>query len=134
MSDQNVKGGTARIPSMPDNWQNFLLSIMFHMFLPLLPLIIELWITNNVKGDSIAIVAALYALSIGVSSRNKVLFGVCIVIGVVFSFAYGVSFINQQALSNLVQYSSVSIFSVFLAHAGERWNIHIVDGEKYWNF
>nr|VFJ91758.1 MAG: hypothetical protein BECKH772A_GA0070896_1003417 [Candidatus Kentron sp. H]VFJ92971.1 MAG: hypothetical protein BECKH772B_GA0070898_1003617 [Candidatus Kentron sp. H]VFJ99581.1 MAG: hypothetical protein BECKH772C_GA0070978_1003317 [Candidatus Kentron sp. H] len=134
MAKAGRKMRSKRLPEIPENWQSFLLSLLFHMLLPLLPLLIESWIRGTLGNHAITIVAAIYAMSISVSSKSRIFFGLYIFIGFMFSFAYGVTLVNEHALSNLAQYAFISITFVFLTHAGERWNAHVIDGEPYWNF
>ena len=123
-----------RIPSIPVHMENFILSIMFQMLLPLFPLFFEYWQSGGIKAETLTLLAALFAVSIGVSSRSKMLFGISIIIGIIFSVAYGLSTNTSAPLVNSEYYAGGSIIIIFLIHAGERWNLHVIDKQPYWNF
>lgn len=123
-----------RIPSIPVHIENFILSILFQMFLPLFPLFFEYWQTGVIKTETLTLLAALFAVSIGVSSRRKILFGISIIIGIIFSVAYGLSSNTSTPLVNSEYYAGGSIIIIFLMHAAERWNLHAIDKQPYWNF
>jgi len=125
---------TKKIPSIPSHVENFLLSLLFHMMLPLFPLVIEYWQNGAVKTETLTLLAALYAISIGVSSKSKIIFGLSVIISIVFSVAFGLSSSGTSALVNSEFYASVSIVCIFIMHAGERWNMHVVAKEPYWSF
>ena len=122
------------IPGISQSYQDYLLSILYHLLLPLLPLIIEYWITSNVKESTLMLVASLYAVSIGASSRNRLLFGISILSGILFAVAFGVLSTGTIQLSYCKIFAYVSIFSTFIVHALERYNMHIIEGLSYWRF
>jgi cytochrome bd-type quinol oxidase subunit 1 len=122
-----------KIPKVPENWQSFGLSIVFHLLLTVLPLALEYWISRQVSAESLMLVAALYAISVSVSSTSRLFFGLGIVTGMVFAVAFGAISGGQQLLHSEFL-ASWSIIAIFVIHACERWNLHIVDGNPYWNF
>ena len=122
------------IPGIPKSCQDYLLSILYHLILPLLPLIIEYWITAEVKESSLMLVASLYSVSIGASSRNRLLFGISILIGILFAVAFGVLSSGTAQLPHCKVFGYVCIISIFCIHALERYNMHIIEGLSYWRF
>lgn len=123
------------IPSLPDHWQNFCLCLIFHISLPLLPLGLELWRTGAVTASSATLVASMYAVSIGVSSRDKLLFGLGIIIAIIFATAFGTCLGPQQpGLPESVSLSLYSIGLMMLCHIFERYNRHVVDRTPFWTF
>ena len=122
------------IPGIPKSIQDYLLSILYHLILPLLPLIIEYWLTSQVKESSLMLVSSLYSVSIGASSRNRLLFGISILIGILFAVAFGVISSGTAQLPHCKVLGYVCIFSIFSVHAFERYNMHIIEGLSYWRF
>jgi len=124
-----------RIPALPDEWGDFLTCILLHMLLPLLPLLIELWLKGAPTEGTSAITASMYSIAIGLSSRNKAMLGLCILISIIFSVVFGIVSASQTSqLSDVTLWSGVSIFSVFLLHCFERYNRHVVDCIPFWEF
>lgn len=147
------------IPALPHEWGDFLTCILLHMLLPLLPLLMESWWSGRPTEATCAITAAMYAFGIGLSSRNKSMLGLCIIVGAIFSVVFGVvsatvaPLVAAQAAPTLItaaasqpiQVSGVpaqinnvrttalfSIAMVFLIHAMERYNRHVVDCIPFW--
>jgi len=124
-----------RIPALPEEWGDFFTCILLHMLLPLLPLLIELWLKGAPTDGTSAITASMYSIAIGLSSRNKAMLGLCILISIIFSVVFGIVSASQTSqLSDVTLWSSISIFSVFLLHCFERYNRHVVDCIPFWEF
>lgn len=125
-----------RIPGINKEWTDFLTCLLLHMLLPLLPLVFESALSGGApSGSTLAITAALYAMAIGLSSENKAMFGLCILIGVIFSVVYGVlSVPSHKDIAGIIPGSSISIALVFLIHACERYNRHVVDCRPFLAF
>jgi len=124
-----------RIPALPDEWGDFFTCILLHMLLPLLPLLIEAWLKGVPTESTAAITASMYSIAIGLSSRNKAMLGLCILISIIFSVVFGVVSASATPQLNDVRFfSGVSIFSVFLIHVFERYNRHVVDCIPFWDF
>jgi len=119
---------------MKNNWQHFLFSIVVQLFLPLMPLIIELWLTGKINGQTYAISVAMYSISIGVTTKNLALLGASIFIAVLFSSVFG-----YLASGNTLQYpvtipSITTIFAFMFIHATERYKRHVKEGELFIDF
>jgi len=119
---------------IPDRWENFLLSILLHMLFPLLPLLFEFWLGGELTPKSLNLMASVYAISIGVSSRSKLLFGLCIAVSFIFSFAFGISSSELDDLKMSKLFSSISIVIIFCIHVIERYNRHIQERDNFLNF
>jgi hypothetical protein len=122
-----------KIPSVPSSWQDFILSVLFQLCLPILPILLEFWLTGKITEQSVTLVSALYSISVGVSSRSRLFFGMGIVAGIVFSVAFGVS-AGGQPPTNCKLFSTWAISAVFVIHACERWNLHVIEEKPYWSF
>ncbi|HEJ8022171.1 TPA: hypothetical protein SMI40_001535 [Serratia liquefaciens] len=114
----------------------FLGSIGLYMILPLLPLIFE---AISYKGlpsaQSVTVTTSIYALSIGLTSRNQGIFVLGLISGVSLAYAYG-SIANTKEDVGIGYYvfSSLVVFIIFLTHGYERYNIHKVDCQPLLNF
>jgi hypothetical protein len=105
------------------------------MLLPLLPLLIEAWLKGSPTESTTAITASMYSIAIGLSSRNKAMLGLCILVSIIFSVVFGVVSASEASKLNDVKfYSGLSIFFVFLIHVFERYNRHVVDCIPFWDF
>lgn len=123
-----------RITGIPQHVQEYIVCIILHLLLPLLPLAIERWISKDVSDRSATLTAAMYCIAIGTSSRSKLIFGAAIVISIVLSTAYGLCMKETEHPDGSVFLSFICICAIFFAHAGERWNRHLVDKEPFWEF
>lgn len=136
-----------RFPEIPGNWQQLLLSILFQIVLPLIPLMIEQICTGKITQQSSTITAAIYTITTGISSKQVWQFGLSVVSSLVFSALFGfVIFIAQPQFADnpeilLAQKNVVIKFSPFLGialmsllHGFERFNRHVADKEPYWHF
>lgn len=122
-------------------WEQFFLCLFAHMMLPFLPLLFELWKTGNIGPSSLTIATAMYAMSIGLSSKISLLTLSCGFVSLVFSFAYGDSIATLQAggaaaksLSGVEIFAVASILFIFVSHLVERYVRHIVNEEDFMTF
>ncbi len=123
-----------RLPSVPEHMEQYSLCILFHLLLPLLPLGVELVVLQHVEHKTLLLFLAIYPLSIGVSSRSRLMFGITIVLGIVYSIFFGmiVGGIAMARITYLVSY--LCLAAVVLIHAGERYNRHVAEREPFWDF
>jgi hypothetical protein len=134
-----------RIPAIPDPWQDYFICLAFHMILPLFPLGIEYFCTSTISEKTLDLTAAIYGVSIGGSSRSKLLFGSGVFVSIIFAIAFGIaigqSSQSSQAVTNPMLplpftgiLAGICIFLIFVVHAAERYNRHIVDRTPFWEF
>lgn len=123
-----------RIPTLPDYWQNFFLCLLLHMIVPLLPLILEFWHTKSVSETTVLLAAAMYTIGIGISSQSRLLFGLAVVASIAYSFAFGVATGQHYFLPASGISAWCGIGAVFLVHALERYNRHVVDRTPFLEF
>src|SRR5439155_7561181 len=102
--------------------------------LPLLPLGFQLWQSGSLDEKSLAIASSMYALSIGVSSRSKLLFGIGLFVSIAFAFVFGTLSAQVKLTTSSVWPASLSIISIFIVHAGERYNRHVAERSPFWQF
>jgi len=67
--------------------------------------------------------SSMYALSIGILSFSKLLFGITIVASLIFSIAYGVVAGGSNPIPNTEVFAIISLIGIFAIHALERYNI-----------
>lgn len=121
------------ISKWTDYWEDFFLSIIFVLILPLVPFIIELWRNGQVATAELMLTASMYAISVGLSSSSRLMFGITLIMGLLFGMAYGWEKGQNGPMpsSNLIGYASVTI--VFVVHVLERVNTHFVKQTR-WDF
>ena len=122
------------IKGLPDHWQNYILCIILHMFLPLLPITMEYWLNGIISDKTLTLAASMYTITIGISSRNPLFFGSTIVASIVFAFSYGIVVDHQSTLPYIRIISFIGIVTVFIAHLLERYNRHIIDRSPFLPF
>jgi hypothetical protein len=121
----------------------FLVCLIVHMTFPLIPLIIEFVLTNDITPQSLTIAVAMYSMAIGSSSKVKFLFFLMVGVSILFSAAYGYMLlhlhvevnggqaVDHAIVDRLKQYSYWVIAGVFLIHAIERFSRHVVNDEPF---
>ena len=120
------------IRDQSDRTQHFIMSIVFVVLLPLLPLAIELWHSHMLSAKSLTISAAIYSITIGVYSSRSV-FAVSVLISVLFAAAFGIVLASPTSpLANCELASFVTICIISLTHSVERWNRHCKRGQPFW--
>ena len=122
------------LPSLSPEWQNFLLCILLHMTLPLLPLILELWFTHSVSERTMTLSGSMYTIALGVSSRNRALFGLAILMSILLASAFGYVASGGESLFAGRYVPVVAILPVFVLHTGERYNRHVAERRPFLRF
>lgn len=130
-----------RIPGLPEHWQHYVLCLVFHLLLPLLPLGVELLVAQKVSVSSLSLSVAMYSISIGGSSKSRLQFGLSVVICIAYSIVFGLTVPGapaaaqvSQTLANSSGYGAWALLFIFVYHALERYNRHVVDRAPYWEF
>ena len=116
---------------MDDKWQHFIFSVFVQLLLPLMPILVELAITGKVSEQTFAISAAMYSISIGVTTNNLALLGASIFVAMAYSaiFGYIVSGNSPQFPVPSVSMFTIALF--MLMHGIERFKRHVGDGELF---
>lgn len=135
-SNKKPKKGNFRFPSMPNYWENFFVSIIFILILPLLPIFIEWYKNGNVNGASLALSASMYTISIGITSRSRLIFALTIFASIIYAIIYGstLNIPNEIYPKDTFTASTLGIIFTFIVHAIERYNKHIADRTPFWEF
>jgi hypothetical protein len=119
-----------RVPGLSDEWQNLILSIIFVMFLPLLPILLEFLQNHSITEKSLTLAAAMYSIEIGISSRSKLIFGISVAASITFSSFFGFAATNNS-LAVTHTWAIIGIGAISLMHLFERVNRHIMDKEPF---
>jgi hypothetical protein len=118
------------------HWQQFVFCLILTLVWPLLPLGFEWLTTNKIRLDSITLAASMYAIGIGVSSKNIALFGVALLQGFIFCLFYGLTISNSNPPHYDLYWraSIIGMLLMFLSHAVERYNRHVRLREEFPDF
>lgn len=122
------------VPSLPREWEEFFLCLVFHMMLPLLPVGIEQWQAGTVSAKSMTLGAAMYVIAIGGSSRSKLVFGITVAGSIVLSVLFGLLAGQVIPEAGAGRFAAGSVAVVFVLHMMERYNRHVVEQIPYWSF
>lgn len=120
-------------PLIDEHKQEFYLCILFQLFLPLFPLLLELWVSGVISNRSLMISTAIYAISIGNASRHKIIFGICVIISMFFSVGFG-AVIGGVVLKYSMPVALITILSIFTMSVSEKHAVHIRDKVACWDF
>src|SRR5437773_2507729 len=119
---------------MSKSWQQFLCALIVQLALPLMPLLIEFWITGTISDKTYSISAAMYAISIGVTTKNIGLLGLGIFAGMAFSSAFGFVTSGNAMRFSVSLPALATIVAFMIIHAAERYRRHVTDGEAFLEF
>lgn len=123
-----------RLPSVPGHVEQYALCILFHLLLPLLPLGLELIVLQHIEHKTLLLFLAIYPLGIGITSRSRLMFGITIVIGIVYSIFFGMNAGGISMASAVYVGGYSCLISTVLVHACERYNRHVAERELFWDF
>jgi len=123
-----------RAPRPSEEWQHFILSLLYVSLLPLLPLGLELWLKGTLTDQSLTLTTAIYSVTVGASSKDRLLFGVGILFAIVFSSAFGVVLKAPTPPDNTRAACFVVLTILTALNVTDRWNRHMVENEKFWDF
>lgn len=119
-----------------DEYSDFAGSIIVYMIFPLLPLLFEsINLSNYPSIQSLTITASIYSFSIGVSSRDKAIFGLGIICGFILAYLYGkVSEPNVHIYTWHYIITLILMGIIFVLHLFERFNKHVIECEPVFPF
>lgn len=116
---------------MNKKWEQFLFSIIAHLTLPLLPLIVEKLLTGSVVNETWAITAAMYTISIGVSSNWLPILGLSLLVSMISVCSFGFIKAGTAVNFDVPSSSLVAIIAFFIVHTIERYVRHVNNGEVF---
>ncbi len=123
-----------RLPGIPKHVQEYALCILLHLLLPFLPLLIECGVQGRVDPKTLLLFLAIYPLAIGVTSQSKLMFGITVVIGLVFSAFFGLASGGIKLSELTFKMAYFCLAAVMFIHALERYNRHVADREPFLEF
>ncbi len=107
----------------------FIASVLLYVVAPLAPLLVSLMTCKPIYTE-VVLTAALYPASIFVSSKSVLLFSFGLFSVLLFS-----SCLTQPAGNPNICFAAwFAIVSVMVFHGIERYRMHVVEGEKLFNF
>lgn len=119
---------------MSSKWQHFIFCFFVQLILPLMPLCIEFWIKGTITDQTLSISAAMYSISIGVSTKNLGLLGVSIFSAMAFSSVFGYTISGNNMHFSVTAPAIITIIAFMVIHATERYKRHVRDGELFIDF
>lgn len=123
-----------RFPEIRGQVAEYLLCVLFHFSLPLLPLFVEAAMEGAINHKTLILFLSVYPLNLGISSRSKFIFGLAVVIGLAYAIFFGIASasLTVPSAAKTVGYALASF--VALLHLLERYNRHIVDDKPFLEF
>jgi hypothetical protein len=120
-------------------WRNFLTSMVGHVVFPLLPLVLEWIFSDKISNTSLTLMAAFYAFSITLTSLSHLQFMIGVLICAFFSSIFGaIPLLNHGIIflsSTKIMFLSITTIAViFIWHAIERYNRHVILLEPFWDW
>lgn len=119
-----------RIPALPPLWQDFLVWAMMRLALPMIPLILELWATQTVSERTLTLAGWMYAIVIGVSARNALVFALGVLLGAPLAFASFVAAAGEQPLLGSGYVAGGVILAMFAIDSALRYNRRTGKGQS----
>ncbi len=123
---------------MNNNLQNYFISIICFLVLPVLPLFLDAWGTSTATGlgkpslRDLFLCAAVYPLIIGGFSLNKSLIMICVLVSVVFIYGYAIHTATGKVDFYGGYYlASVAIIVFFVIGLVERFKFHMNDENSF---
>jgi hypothetical protein len=133
----------------PNRWQEYIISLICQIILPLLPLLFEsflraifldkatpslITLSGAVTEDSTMLTAAIYPITIGVSSRQRLTLVMSILASMFYAVFYGALVVYEHPVPPAKEIAFLGIIIVSITHAVERFFRHILKEERYLNF
>jgi hypothetical protein len=121
--------------------QAFIVSLVAGVFFPVLPMISELLLTNDIKPESVAITAVVYAAAIGLVSRHQAVAISSLFCATICAVIYGAyeSGLRQShpelyfvTYGPTITYATIYFYSA--CYAVERFGRHYIENESFLEF
>jgi hypothetical protein len=107
-------------------------AVVTQLFLPLIPLLLEILIAGKLSEQTLCLTAAMYVTAVGVSSRSVAILALAIMVAVLLSGLFGYLAAGKPSLALPIRpLAMVPIFAFMFIHGVERYNKHIVEGSPF---
>ena len=122
-----------KIRRLNPDWNDFILCILLHFFIPFLPIFLEYFFTKTVSDQNLIIFISIYSLSMGLSSRNIIIAILCFIVSIFFSSFYGFTSNSTDAQQNFISIWAVLgiLALIIIPHLIERYNRHYIEQEIF---
>ncbi len=116
---------------MPKKWQHFIVSLVAQFALPLLPLLLEYWITGKVTDQTLTIIASTYSIAIGLSSKEPVVLFLGTLSGSAFTALFGIALLGMKPAFSVALPSLLTICMFTACLITERYFRHVKQLEVF---
>ena len=125
-----------KIRGLNPDWNDFILCILLHFFIPFLPIFLEYFFTKTVSDQNLIIFISIYSLSMGLSSRNIIIAILCFIVSIFFSSFYGFTSNSKDAQQNFISIWAVLgiLALIIIPHLIERYNRHYIEQEIFFKW
>ena len=113
--------------------QNFLIGVFIIIFVPLLPLFLEVFYTpgHTCDGKSVVLTAPIFMITVFTTSLSRLLLIISLVIAGFFIGMYAIVIIQNRCSDTYYYLSLLAIFSTAYIHCDERWDRHVNEAETF---
>mgnify|MGYP000350431236 CR=1 FL=1 len=126
---------------LPEEYSQFIACVLLHLLIPLIPLLLEYIVVGHLSTKTLTLIAAIYSISIGRTTNNVAQFAISILISLIFSACYGITVKSpiEEAATTVHAYETLDIAAlfviaaIFILHALERYNKHVLDMVPFLN-
>ena len=115
-------------------WQQCLACIILHSLFPLLPVVLELLITESVTVRTLMITTAIYVITIGSLSRSILFFTITILMSVLFSVGFGLVMEGGKIPSYTSTAAIIILLAIFVSYSREKYVLHVIEKAECLNF
>jgi hypothetical protein len=109
----------------------FFISVLINLFLPIMPICLELLLKGSVAAENATISAAMYAACIAFTTIHPVFAVINILICILFTTVFGFTIASSSVLNINTLAPSAAIALMFIACTFERYVLHVVYKEEY---
>lgn len=117
----------------PKPWQQFILSLLYQVAAPILPLVMEFLIKESVSEESVTITAAIYTITTGAASRQNWQRGAAALAALLYAGLYGAVLAVDNPMPRFNAFAGWGIVATSVVHIAERYDRHINNRETYWD-
>lgn len=115
-------------------WQQCLACIILHSLFPLLPVVLELLITESVTVRTLMITTAIYVITIGSLSRSILFFTITILMSVLFSVGFGLVMEGGKIPGYTSTAAIIILLAIFVSYSREKYVLHVIEKAECLNF